>query len=103
MLLLLSANPKIVIVIVRQSDNCYCCCPPIGKVSLLLLQTWQLTSQMMVAIFINRKDIPLAEQLTLQCVVDDIMGEIINMASKMVILLKTKNEKGGLIKGFPTF
>ena len=58
---------------------------------------------MMVAIFINRKDIPLAEQLTLQCVVDDIMGEIINMASKMVILLKTKNEKGGLIKGFPTF
>ena len=63
---------------------------------------------MLVAIFINRKDIPLAEQLTLQCVVDDIMGddimgEIINMASKMVILLKTKNEKGGLIKGFPTF
>ena len=58
---------------------------------------------MMVAIFINRKDIALAEQLTLQCVVDDIMGEIINMASKMVILLKTKNEKGGLIKGFPTF
>ena len=58
---------------------------------------------MLVAIFINRKDIALAEQLTLQCVVDDIMGEIINMASKMVILLKTKNEKGGLIKGFPTF